>query len=300
MEYVERINYDSKITIKLVIPSGCNAKCEFCYMKDYDNIMTNNKDEFLDNFIPSLDYLLSEINDKDKVSLDITGNEPTFDIKLLTTTLLTLKEYNIRSKVNRVTITTNGLNLLKVIPYFEGVINYVNISVHHYSHYDRENIFGCKVPSVMDYRIMVDRLNKINIKTSAICVIYKQIDNFERFMNSFINYCKHVGFISIRFRNNVFWEDSEFNIYADIALNNDSFTIIQNEDTTDSKWCRLRMDDGFRVFFLNGVKDTSIVVKGIEYVIADNGKAYTDFYKRELVKDYNFTIGKIYDILNNY
>lgn len=298
MKYVERINYDSKITIKLVIPSGCNAKCEFCYMKDYDNVMTNNKEEFIDNFIPSLDYLLSEIDDKDKVSLDITGNEPTFNVKLLTTVLSMLKEYDIQSKVNRVTITTNGLNLLKVIPYFEGVINYVNISVHHYSHYDRENIFGCKVPSVMDYRIMVDRLNKINIKTSAVCVLYKSIDNFVIFMNNFINYCKHVGFISIRFRNDVFWEESEFNAYMNIALNDNNFTIIQNEDTLDSRWCRLRMDDGFRVFFLNGVKDTSIVVKGIEYVIADNGKSYVDFYKRESAKDYKFTIGKIYDIVD--
>ena len=34
MEYVERTDYNKVITVKLVIPGGCNAKCPFCYNRD--------------------------------------------------------------------------------------------------------------------------------------------------------------------------------------------------------------------------------------------------------------------------
>ena len=42
--------------------------------------------------------------------------------------------------------------------------------------------------------------------------------------------------------------------------------------------------------------DTSINTKGIEYVIADDGKCYCDFYKRTKLEDYRYEVGKIYDL----
>jgi len=296
MEYIERINYDSKITIKLVIPSGCNAHCRFCYMKDYKDKINNDKQLFLKNFISSIKYMLDEIGNSDNVSLDITGNEPTYDVDLLRNVLSELYNFDIQSKVSRVTITTNGLNLLEVIPDFENVIDYVNISVHHYNKIERDNIFGCKSLSKIRYQKIIYYLKILNIPTSAICVIDQPIYNFKEFMYNFIDWCKEVGFISLRFRNDVFWKETKFDKYMDIALLDDNFKIIQNENTPDSRWCRLRMNDKFRVFFLHGVKDTSIVTKGIEYVIADDGKCYADFYKTVPIEDYKFKIGKIYDL----
>ena len=95
--FIERIDYNKVITIKLVIPGGCNAKCPFCYNKDKK--MTCNKAQFLENFIPSLDNLLNEIGDKNEVSVDITGGEPTLDYKFLIQVLTKLREYNIKSRV---------------------------------------------------------------------------------------------------------------------------------------------------------------------------------------------------------
>jgi len=297
--YLERKDYNSMITIKLFIPSGCNAKCEFCYMKDCIDVINNNdKDIFLNNFIDSLDYLLTEINDKNKVSLDITGNEPTFDKELLIEVMKRLKEFNIKEKVSRVTITTNGLNLEHVLPYFKDVISYVNISVHHFNQDIRNYIFGCKSLRFYNYLNCISELEKLGIPCSAVCVVYRPILDFETFMDRFILWCRQAGFISLRFRNDVFWEDSCFESYMDIALADPSFKIISNEDTKDSRWCRLRLYDGFRVFFLKGVKDTSVVSPGVEYAILDDGKAYADFYKRNKIEDYAFKIGKVYDKFN--
>lgn len=80
MVYIERTDYNKVISIKLMIPGTCNAKCTFCYMKDYkSSVLKNQKDEFLNNYLSSLNKIISKIGDKNPISLDITGNEPTFD-----------------------------------------------------------------------------------------------------------------------------------------------------------------------------------------------------------------------------
>lgn len=76
MVYVERTDYNKVISVKLMIPGTCNAKCTFCYMKDYKHsVLKNQKDEFLNNYLSSLNKIISEIGDKNPISLDITGNE---------------------------------------------------------------------------------------------------------------------------------------------------------------------------------------------------------------------------------
>lgn len=296
MKYVERKDYNKVITIKLVIPGGCNAHCCFCYLNDYP-IMHNSKDEFLKNFIGSIDYLLNKIGNKNEVSLDITGNEPTFDTDFLIEVLNRLRKYNIKSKVLRTTMTTNGFHLKEVAPYLEGVIDYVNISVHHYDEIKRKEIFKTCILKNNDYTEVIDLLKKYGIKTSAVGVIFSPIDDFPVYFNEFISWCKDKGFVSLRLRNDVFWKDSTFDEYMDYALNQNRFQIITHEKTPDSHWCRLRDIDKFRIFFLHGVKDTSIVVKGIEYVVAEDGKAYCDFYKNTKIEDYEYEVGKIYDAI---
>ena len=77
----------------------------------------------------------------------------------------------------------------------------------------------------------------------------------------------------------------------------DSFyDVITFENTPDSCWCRLRRkNDGFRVFFLHGVKDTTLYTKGIEYIVNNDGKCYCDYYKKTPIEHYKYEIGKIYD-----
>lgn len=102
MEYIERKDYNKIITIKLVIPGGCNCKCPFCYMQDYDTVMANNFDAFHSNYLTSLLYLIEKIGDKNHISLDITGNEPTLNLTQFIMILRELDGADIKSKVQRV------------------------------------------------------------------------------------------------------------------------------------------------------------------------------------------------------
>lgn len=296
MKYIERKGYNKVITIKLVIPNGCNAKCPFCYNKD--KVMFHNKQQFLDNFINSLDDIIKRIGNKNPISVDITGGEPTLDSNFLIQVLTKLRDYNIKSKVLRVTMTTNGTNLNKIFPYMKNVIDYVNISVHDWRLAQRKEILGFCLKDV-DYQNIIKQLNNIGITVSACAVIFKKISNFKQWRDNFIDWAKERGFISVRFRCDVFWKDSNvFDIYLTQAMNDvDKFDIIDYENTTDSHWCRLRRKDKMRVFFLHGVLDTSIKTKGIEYVIDTDGHCYCDYYKRVKIEDYQYEIGKIYDAI---
>ena len=296
--YVERTNYNKVITIKLVFPVNCNAKCSFCYCKDKNyNDISFNKKEFLSNFINTLDYLLSQINGKQEVSLDITGGEPTLDKTLFIQVMNRLREYHIQEKVCRVTLTSNGTNIVELAPYMSGVIDYVNISVHDFRPSIRGNIFDNKIFVDMDYAKIVSTLAEYKIKTSCACVVSQRCN--DDWLDDFIAFCKNIGFIALRIRCNVFWSDQdEFDQWIYDIISSQKFQVINHEKTSDSHWCRLRRSDGFRIFMLHGVLDTSILTKGIEYVIAQNGHGYCDFYMKTPIENYQYEIGKIYDYKN--
>lgn len=160
MKYIERKDYNKVITVKLVILGGCNAKCPFCYNKDKD--MLCDKQQFLDNFIESLDNIITRIGDKNPISVDITGGEPTLDPEYLSKVFIKLKEFNIKSKVLRVTMATNGTHLKEVIPYMKDVVDYVNISIHDWRPIRREEISVSLGGEVLEklWEKVEDKLNK--------------------------------------------------------------------------------------------------------------------------------------------
>ena len=294
--YTYRKDFNNVITVKLVIPSGCNAKCTFCYNKENASLCYNKKKEFLDNFIDSLEDLILRIDGKQPISLDITGNEPTFDIGLFKSVMDKLRRFYLKDKICRITLTSNGYNLEKVIPYMRGVVKYVNVSVHSYDAKERKDIFGIDdILRLPDYRRIVSKLLDIGIDASAVCVLHKDIPKFNAFLYNFVTWCKYAGFQSLRIRNDVFWKDSKFDEYFDMVINNKRYYVIQKENTNDSTWCRVSDNEGFFIFMLKGVFETGEVSKGIEYVIADDGLCYTDFHKKEKIEDYQFPVGLVFD-----
>lgn len=292
--FIERKDYNNVITVKIVVPTTCNARCSFCYNKDKN--MSCDKAEFLENFISSLNDIINRISGRNPISVDITGGEPTFDVSLFKEILRRLKESGIKEKTCRMTMTTNGFHLSDVVDDCKGIIDYINISVHDYNDDRRKNILGQSAFVYKEaYTEIVKNLSKIGIPCSAVSVVHKPINSFNSWRDEFIKWCKEVGFISLRLRCDCNSTGDYFDTYMLDSKEDTQFKVITYENTPDSHWLRLRRYDGFRVFFLHGVLDTSLYTKGIEYIIDNDGRCYCDYYKRTPIDKYEYEVGKIFD-----
>ena len=297
-DYIYRKDFDNAITIKLVIPGACNANCRFCYNKhsnQMEKTTTDLKQKWLDNFLIALEQIVVKIGRRQPISIDITGNEPTLDADFFIKVMHKLRGFSLRSNISRITCTTNGVNIKKVAPFMNGIINYVNISVHDYNQERRNAIFGSYCPTDEDYREKVQILLDNNIHSSAVAVIDRKIENFSNFRDEFIEWAEDIGFVSLRFRHNVYSDGDDFLSYMNETISNNQFFTIQKEDTPDSNWCQLSTANGFMLFFLKGVVDTYQVSPGIEFIVHDDGKAYADFNKTIPFEKYKFPVGYIFD-----
>lgn len=297
-DYIYRKDYNNGVTIKLIIPGDCNANCHFCYNKHCTKMETataTSKEEWLDSFLIPLEQIVMNIDEKQAVSIDITGNEPTLDANFFIKVMHKLRSFCLRNKIIRITCTTNGVNLKKVAPYMKGVVNYVNISVHDYRQEKRSSIFGTYHPTDEEYRERVQALLDNSIHSSAIAVIDREIEDFSTFRDEFIKWAEDIGFVSLRFRHNVYNDDSLFLNYMSEAISHEQFFTIQRDNVSDSNWCQLSTKSGFFVYFLEGVIDTYKVSPGIEFIVHDDGKLYADFDKTIPFEKYKFPVGYIFD-----
>ena len=297
-----RQDFDNAITVKLVIPGSCNARCRFCYNGCNGNTRpaaAAQKEHWLESFTGSLARIINAIGDRQPISVDITGNEPTLDVVFLRRVMDRLRTLPQLSQVARVTMTTNGTHLAEVAPSFVGVVDYVNVSVHDFDQLRRDQVFGARVCTDDDYMNIVLALAKVNISASAVCVVDRKIPDFEGFYHKFVDWCRHIGFVSLRFRHNVFATElaEDFDAHMAAVRDSDEYPqyVIQQESTPDSHWCQLVDESGFMTFFLRGVESTYDVSPGIEFVVADDGKLYADYDKRVPIDDYPFPIGYVFD-----
>lgn len=300
--YEVRKDYNNVVSIKLVIPSYCQAKCEFCFMNAYSK-MEHDYDLFLMRYLDSLGDVVNALYGKHPISLDITGNEPTFNPDLLRKVLRGLKQSRWLDKLNRVVMTTNGYNLDAVIDDLRGVVSYVNISTHHYKLEERRNIFGTwRIPDDDQLRKMVLDLLARGIRTSTVAVIYRPMDGFERFVESYIRWADGIGFESVRFRGDCHTDEfaPTFNQYIDDIVGSGRYHVIQEERTNDSHWCRLADDEGRFFFMLQGVPSTYDCSRGIEYIINDDGLPYLDYYKEHSFEFRDLPVDYIFDVKDPY
>ena len=284
--------HGSNLSVKIVIPSYCQAKCPFCFNKLTVSTQKHNYGEFLDNLDKSLDMITDNI-DKRGITLDITGNEPTFNIFLFMKLMNQIKLY--KEKVSRVILTTNGFRIYDCIDYMEDVVDIVNISLHHYNYDKRKKIFGTSsIPNDVELRNIVKKLKEKNITATAVCVLYEDIGNFNNFYDKFTNYAKDLGFKDVRLRSNFCENDSFIDDYLEAVFPNQSMNELGGLTTkiiTDNS--------GFETRILKGVPDLTEYVIGAELVIDDNGKCYIDYNKRYPVDNNNIKYFNNFYILGN-
>lgn len=274
-----KIGTGSNLSVKVVIPSYCQANCDFCFNNLTRSTQVHNEKEFLINLRKSLDMILKGI-DKRKVTLDVTGNEPTFNILLFKEFLETILEY--KSDLGRIIVTSNGYNLDKCIDYMLDVINIMNISVHHYDYEKRKEIFKTSlIPSDEELRKIVKRFSDNNIKCTSVAVLNEEIKDFRSFYNNFVKWSKEIGFKDTRMRSNFIRNDK----YMDDIIN----TKFDNEQIFNERGLITKIinEDDYEVRILKGVDDLTKYVIGAELVIDDDGKCYIDYSKRYPINEEN-------------
>lgn len=262
------------LSIKLVIPSGCGMKCPFCFNLLNKNTAVYDKEAFLNNFIDSLNHIIDIAGPKRSISLDITGNEPTHDVELFKATMQKIK--SIRHRFNKVVLTTNGENLtdMDVLESIHEVVDFVNISVHHYDFKKRYEAFGTKPMDDGRYGYINSVLHGAGIKVTAVAVLYKELDtSFVTFLRRFVDWVKFYEFDNIRIRSNFYKTDDFFTRY----MNDNTFgnEIIRAEGL-NTKYLDV---NGMEVILLQGVTTLIGHVVGVEAVVDDDGKPYLDYGK---------------------
>ncbi len=274
------------LSIKLVIPSGCNMNCPFCFNNLNKSTALHDVERFKNSFMYSLKKVIDtarQYNPKRSISLDITGSEPTLSKDLFVYVLEQIS--TIREKINSVVLTTNGVNALELADHMKGIVDIVNISVHHYDIEKRKESFGTSIEdriSYSYYRSLVKKLKEYNIKVSAVSVIYKKLgETFSDFIENFTIWCKSLGFDDLRIRSNFYSKDCFFIDYLNCAKFKGEITIARGLTT------KRFTNHGFNITMLMGVETLIGSVVGVESVIDDDGNPYIDYGKQHpFTKEY--------------
>lgn len=267
------LGHGNTLSVKIVIPTTCQANCNFCFNKYTKETQKRNFDEFLYNLKESLNIIKKSLNNR-KITIDITGGEPTFTNKL-NELLEVLKSFKSEKIVDKIVLTTNGFKLL----YFDTLdpVDIVNISLHDYRYQNRQSIFKTKyIPNNEDLKKICKRFN-----TTAVAVC-EDTDDFENFIINFANFSQATGFKNARIRTNYLTNgDIFYKLFTDSEIIHCS--------GLDKKILTI---NGFNVNLYRGVKDLTECVIGSEIVIDDDGFIYLDYNKR-------YKINNLEDFNNN-
>ena len=285
------------LSIKVVMPTFCQANCEFCFNKLTRETQNHHWELFKQNISNSLLSIFENTNNR-KISIDITGNEPTFNIKQFEWVMNTLMFFKnaYKNKIDKIVLTTNGFHLYECIPIMKDVVDIVNISLHSSLYENRINLFKTKyIPSNKDLKVINKLLKENNIKSTSVAVVYHEC-NFKYFVENFTKFSKDVGFIDTRIR-------IDFTTFNPLIKNmfNTKFKnneIVNIQRGLNSKYFDI---DGFPVSIYSGVPELIDYVIGVEAVIDDNGKLYLDYNKKLplSIEDIKVFDKYIYIILEN-
>lgn len=265
--------HGSVLSVKIVLPCYCQAHCPFCFNRLTVGTQKHNYENFFNNLSKSLDMIFDNIDRV--VSLDITWNEPTFNIDVFVKLMKVLWKY--KSKVHKIVLTTNGFKLKTCLKYMKGVIDIVNISLHHYDYDIRKQIFGTSlIPNDIELKDIIKTLKICGITCTSVAVLYQDIGDFKEFYNNFMIWAIDLWFKDIRMRTN-FLKNDEF---ADNIINT-----TYGDDSVNEVWgltVKIISDKKtkFKTYILKGVKDLTEYIIGAELVIDDDWKCYIDYNKR--------------------
>ena len=240
----------------IVMPTGCNAKCSFCY---WEPEMGSN----LDKFKEVIRDLPPEFE-----QCSITGGEPTMANDLMQWIRVANKRFG------KVVLNTNGYKLTDAIIQS---VDFVNISVHHYDRYSNCKIFGTDtVPDKVQLKEMCKHGN-----VTFNCVLDDGFADFQ-FIMDYIKFAKYCG-AKVAFRK----------YYSDLTILDkvDLDDTLTGEHSCGACLHRYHKINDVDVTFKYSVPETNECMSDpYEVILQANGKATYDWAGK---KEVDFSRGEI-------
>lgn len=269
------------LSVKIVVPCFCQARCPFCFNNLTTETQRHDFNKFFADLKISLDRIFDTLGESRTISLDITGNEPTFNVTVFNELMYVLKDY--RDRADKIVLTSNGFHLYDCLPAMAGIVDIVNVSLHHYDENVRktEILRTQYIPDNFELKKIVTAGNSLGITFTAVAVLFKKFERFETFFNKFVAFAKETGFKDVRFRSN-FVDRTDYQV----EVENAEIEYIHHDQVPglDTKIIKV---DGFEVRILAGVPDLTEFVIGPELVIDDDGETYLDYNKRFKINETN-------------
>lgn len=267
------------LSVKIVMPCYCQANCPFCFNKLTKSTQVHDFYTFMEECEKSLDLIFSTITNR-KITLDITGNEPTFNIQQFAYFMGFLSYYkrNFSDQIDKIVLTSNSYHLKEVYKIMYNVVDILNISVHHPDYRVRtDEIFRTSlILNNNSLQEIINDLQSHGISVTAVAVIDKVHDDIEQFVYDFAEFGNMTGFKDVRIRFDYTTTDENIRKQFYAPFKNWCIDLDEQQGLATK---RLLIND-YRVNLYLGVPDLVDHVVGVEAVIDDDGKLYLDYNKR--------------------
>lgn len=170
--------------LSIVVPGGCNAKCDFCFWT---------KTKTCDKYLEKVQNILSNLPSQ-FYQLSLTGGEPT-----LSPYLESIVNLIDRSVFKHTVLTTNGAKLLENVNILKGKIDHINISRHHYTDEINNKIFNSDMLTTEQLKNVVNELNKVGIDVTFSAVLNDNLSTKED-IEKYLQFAKENGASQVFFR----------------------------------------------------------------------------------------------------
>ena len=170
--------------LSIVVPGGCNGKCDFCFWKK--STPCNNYLEKLNNILSNLPVQFYQ--------LSLTGGEPT-----LSPHLESILNFIDKKVFKHTVLTSNGAKLIDYVSKLEGKIDHVNISRHHFDDMINDSIFKAKMLTKDELKLVSNELNKVGIDVTFSAVLNEHL-NTKNEIENYLQFAKECGASQVFFR----------------------------------------------------------------------------------------------------
>lgn len=259
----------------IVMPGGCNAKCEFCFWR---------QDKTVKDYMDKLEKTMSSLPSQFYM-LSISGGEPTISSYLHDV----LNSIDVEKFTHRI-LTTNATGLMKNIDIIKEKIQHINISRHHWDDEINAKIFETDTVPTSDHLIeCVDELNKAGIDVTFSCVLTDEYILTKEDIISYVQYAKNCGASHIYLR-----KKHENLVPHELEKEFGHSKIVKSHDCPVCR-TRIQLIKGIDVHWKTSVLEPSDTIKSVlfETIFNSNGTLTSDWDAKividpENIEDNNF------------